>query len=199
MTNVSNGKTLEEKIDALKALVDVIGQVAVDAGIDSLLKAQAIKIKAEQFAKFDPLRVELGKFIAAKIKNLVSDYPGLRIVLTDFDGPIGPVMAMDMVKDLGDGKSRRINLYGASTTSRKAVTGNACGPVKVIQEGRELSGKTFESTHALAGALGYDEKGKYGWMNVLRSHGFNRGEYYEYVKHIETETAKTEKTGTEGS
>jgi len=186
---------ISTKIDALKALVDVIGQVAVDAGIQSLLDQQQIKVKAANFALYDPMRVEMGEVVVKHVKNLTFDKPGLEVNLSNFDGPTGPVMVMTHVKDNGDGKTKTIWDYGGSKRGRKPGGGKFRGAIRVIDKESAAYGIEYAGTMALAlveSDLNEDELrdysgGAYSW---LRGHGFDKGKYWDYVKALDAAKEK---------
>jgi len=181
-----------ERIDAIEGMRELVGDAAADAAIAAFRDEQLKSVKAEQFKKYNPLRIALGETFA-KMFN-VSDHPRLTIVLSDFDEngeDVDPSMVLSTATMDADGKTKTQYPFGGPTRKRRSRNGKTYrGAVQVIDKGHELFDKQFDGTRFLAEALGYD-KGKYGYYNELRAHGHGRGKTWEYVQAIADQAKET--------
>ena len=201
----------QESIVAIESMREMIGDKAANAAIRALEteqrkagkarrdaeKAKLEAIKAKQAAKYDPLRIALGNTFA-KMFN-VSEHPDLRIVLDNFNENgenASPTMVLSTAVTDGDGKTKTKYLFGGITrkprngktyrgavvTLKDVVLGD--GSIKVAE------GTEFDNTQGLAKAIGYG-KGKFGYYNELRAHGYGRGKTWEYVAAIAEQAKET--------
>jgi len=189
----------QEKLAFFDANEEAMGPTGYAAAVAAIEAEHFAEVKAKQKAKWDKARLAVPPVILKG--HILADLPGLQVTLSDFDAngeDAGPVMTVSITKDVGDGKSKTVWLYGGPVRKGRGKNGKgfATGPIVVIKAGRKLSGKVFGddntlATMALANALGYTDKGEYGWSNVLKSHGFKRGDYYEYQAYLDhVEAAK---------